>query len=217
MRILKPVALALCLSSVLFAGSAFAGPQFHLPHLGSSSTTSAPNEDAIVQSFIQSQGQILAAQVLLAKAYGLKDQAAACEAQEMTLKSSGVDTDTLKKTVDVSNSANAAIAAQQDKQATLTNQEKTYYAQSLPHFAEGVLGTHKVAQEAEQFAGAAHGSMGLSALSGGVTKLRDATFIARAMPSYSKSVYSVFRKTIEIGRNNGVQVPANATAALGSL
>jgi hypothetical protein len=205
----------MCLSSVLFAVSAYA--QFHLPHLGSSSTTTAPNEDAMLQSFIQSQGQILAAQVLLAKAYGLKDQAAACEAQETALQSSGVDTDTLKKTVDVSNSANAAIAEQQDKQAALTAQEKTYYAQSLPHFAEGVLGTRKVVQEAEQFAGAAHGSMGLSTLSGGITKLRSATFIARAMPSYSKSVYSVFRKTVEIGRNNGVQVPSNATAALGSL
>lgn len=217
MRSLKSAAIALCVSGALFAGSAYAGPQFHLPHFGSSSTASAPNEGAMVQSFVQSQGQILAAQVLLAKAYGLKDQAAACQAQETALKSSGVDADVLKKTVDVSNSANAAIATQQSKQAALTTQEKTYYAQSLPHFAEGVLGTRKVAQEAEQFAGAAHGSMGLSALSGGLTKLHAAEFIAQAMPSYSKSVYSVFRKTVEIGRNNGVQVPANATAALGSL
>lgn len=215
MQILKPAAVALCLSGVLVAGSAYA--QFHLPHLGSSSTASAPNEGAMVQSFSQSQGQVLAAQVLLAKAYGLKDQAAACEAQEAALKSSGVDADTLKKTVDVSNSANAAIAAQQGKQATLTAQEKAYYTQSLPHFAEGVLGTRKVAQEAEQLASSSHTSMGLSVLSGGLTKLRAASFIARAMPSYSKSVYSVFRKTVEIGRNNGVQVPSNATAALGSL
>lgn len=215
MQILKPAALALCLSAALFAGSAYAG--FHLPQLGSSSAAAAPNEDAMVQSFVQSQGEILAAQVLLAKAYGLKDQAEACEAQATALKSSGVDTDTLKKTVDVSNSANAAIAAQQDKQAALTTQEKTYYAQSLPHFAVGVLGTRQVVEDAEQFAGAARGSMGLSALSGGATKLRAGMFIAHAMPSYSKNVYEVFRKTVEIGRNNGVQVPSDATAALGGI
>lgn len=216
MQLFKPAALALCLCGALSAGSAYAG--FHLPQLASSnSTANAPSEDAMVQSFIESQGQILAAQVLLAQAYGLKDQAAACEAQETALKSSGVDTDTLKKTVDVSNSANAAITAQQEKQATLTAQEKASYAQSLPHFAEGVLGIRKVTQEAGQFAGAAHGSMGLSALNGGLTKARAVAFIAQAMPSYSKSVYGVFRKTIEIGQNNGVQVPSNATAVLGSL
>lgn len=218
MKIAKPTVLALCVSGLLIAGTASA--QFRLPHLGSSSTSStdtAASQDSLVQSFIASQSEVLAAQALLAKAYGLKEQADACEAQEAALKSSGTDADTLKKAVDISDSANAAISEQQAKQATLTTDEKAYYAQSLPHFAKGVVGTRNVVSQAEKFTESAKGSAGLSALTMGVSKLKAGLFVAKSMPSYSKSLYDVFRKTVSISQNNGVAVPSDATAALQGL
>lgn len=220
----KNIVLAACIVSGLFSATV-ANAGLHLPGFGSSSPNSSPPTnssppnavDSLIGSFVGSQREILAAQYLLAKAYGLKDQAEACEVQEKALESTGLDADALKKAVDVSNSANDAISAQQARRATLTAAEKDYYGQSLPHLIKGVIGTRNVIVLTEKIVGSAKGSGGVSVLSAGFTKMREVTFIARSVPSYSKSLFDVFRKTVSIGRNNGVSVPDNATQALSSL
>jgi hypothetical protein len=112
-----------------------------------------------------SSTEVLAAQILLSKAYDLKDQAALLQSQQTALQSGAVDTDTLEKTVDISSKANDEITTQQNKQTALTAQEKDYYAQSLPHFAKGVVGTRDMVAQAQKFTTTAKGSMtGLSAL-----------------------------------------------------
>lgn len=214
------IALSACILSAVFLANT-ASAQFHLPtQLGgapnsTSSTNAMAAQDQLVRSFIASQTQVLAAQSLLAKAYGLKDQAAACDAQAKALQSAGTDTDVLKKTVDISESANNAISAQQAKQATLTADEKQYYVQSLPHFAVGVVGTRQVVLQAEKFTSVARGSG--TSLMLGMSKLKAGLFIAKSTPSYSESVFDVFRKTVSIGQNNGISVPSDATQALQNL
>jgi hypothetical protein len=217
------LALTVCIVTGLFAATT-ASAQFHLPtSLGSATSSNSSSDalaaqDALVKSFVASQSEVLAAQSLLAQAYGLKDQAAACDAQQKALESIGTDTNALQKTVDVSNSANDAIEAQQAKQTTLTAEEKEYYAQSLPHLAKGVIGTHDVVVQAEKFTTTAKGSMtGLSGLTTGLAKLKAGAFIAKSTPSYSKNLFDVFRKTMTISQNNGVKVPSDATQALTNL
>jgi hypothetical protein len=216
------IVLTACVISALFAAGA-ANAQFHMPSLGSSSSSSSSSDalaaqDQLVKSFVASQSEVLNAQSLLAQAYGLKDQAAACDAQQKALASGGTDADALQKTIDVSNSANDAIAAQQAKQATLTAEEKQYYAQSLPHFAKGVLGTRDLVVQAEKFTATAKNSMsGLSGMTTGLAKLKAGAYVAKSTPSYSKSLFDVFRKTVTIGQSNGVKVPSDATDALATL
>jgi hypothetical protein len=89
---------------------------------GSSSNAAGGNlaaQDALVKSFVASQIEVLTAQSFLAQAYGLKDQALLCDEQAKALQSTSVDTDTLKKTVDVSDQTNDLITAQQNKESTL--------------------------------------------------------------------------------------------------
>lgn len=212
-------------TTLLIATSANA--QFHLPSaLGGSPSASSSSsagdpsvaQDALVKSFVGSQLEVLAAQSLLAQAYGLKQTADLLDAQQKDLQSGAVDKDTLKKTVDISSNANDEITAQQDKKTVLTTEEKGYYSQSLPHFARGVMGTHEVIAQAAKFTSAAKGSMtGLSGISGGLTKLKAGAFVARSTPSYSKNLFDVFRKTMSISQSNGVKTPSDATQALGSL
>lgn len=204
-----------------------ANAQFHLPSAlgGSPSASSTAGsgdamvaQDALVKSFIGSQIEVLAAQSLLAQAYGLKHSVDDIDAQQRALQSGTVDTDTLKKTIDVSDKANDEITAKQNEKTTLTAEEKEYYAQSLPHLVKAVIGTHDVITQAARFTSAAKGSMAsLSGLTGGLTKLRAGVFVARSTPSYSKNLFDVFRKTMSISRNNGVVAPSDATQALGSL
>lgn len=206
----------------LFAATS-ASAQFHLPTSLSSTSSSSSSDalaaqDALVKSFVASQSEVLAGQSLLAQAYGLKDQAKLCDDQQKALQSTSVDTETLKKTVDISSQANDEISEQQAKQTTLTAEEKEYYAQSLPHLAKGVIGAHDVVVQAEKFTTTAKGSMtGLSGLTTGMAKLKAGAFVARSTPSYSKNLFDVFRKTMTISQNNGVKVPSDATQALGAL
>lgn len=222
---MKPIKLAFAaclLSGLFFAGTASA--QFHMPKLGGSSQSQSSDAQAaqtkLVKNFVAAQTETLTAQALLAQAYGLKSQAAACQVQIKALKSSGTDKDTLKKTVDISNSANKAIAAQQVKHTTLSAKKKDYYAKSLPHFVKGLIGTRKLVTESSQFLQTAKSSAtssGLSGLVGGATKLKAGLFVAKSIPSYAKSLADVVRKTVSIGKKNGVKIPDNATSVLGSL
>ena len=215
------IALA-CATFALFAATT-ASAQFHLPSLPSSGSSSSSSDamaaqDQLVKSFVASQSEVLSAQSLLAQAYGLKEQAEACDAQQKALASGATNANDLQKTIDVSNSANDAIAAQQAKQTTLTAEEKQYYAQSLPHFAKGVMGTRDVVMQAEKFVATAKSSMtGLSGMTTGLAKLKAGAYVAKSTPSYSKSLFQVFRKTVTIGQNNGVKVPSDATDALAGL
>ena len=200
-----------------------ANAQFHLPAaLGGSSSASSGDamaaQDSLVKSFVSSQTEVLAAQELLSRAYGLKDQADLLDATQKALQSGSLDTDALKKTVDISSKANDEITAQQDKQTVLTAEEKQAYVQSLPHFAKGVIGTKQVIAQAEKFTSAAKGSMtGVSGLASGMTKLKAGVYVARATPSYAKTLFDVFRKTMSISRSNNIAIPSDATAALGGI
>jgi hypothetical protein len=111
------------------------------------------------------------------------------------------------------------ITAQQSKQSSLSDEEKQYYIQSLPHFAKGIIGTHDVVSKAATFTSGLKntGTNIGSLLSVGTSKLTAGMFIAKSTPSYSKNLFDVFRKTVTIGQNNGVKAPADVTSALGSL
>lgn len=220
------IKLSVGVAAALFVATS-ANAQFHLPSvLGGSPAASSDSgqsdpmvaQDALVKSFVGSQIEVLTAQSFLAQAYGLKQSAEELDAQQRALQSGTVDTDTLKKSIDISDKANEEITARQNDQATLTAEEKEYYTQSLPHFAKGVMGTHDVIVQAAKFTSAAKSSMtGLAGLGSGLTKLKAGAFVARSTPSYSKNLFDVFRKTMLISQKNGVQAPSDATQALGSL
>jgi hypothetical protein len=189
-----------------------------MEHKSSSNADLGTSQQALITDFVGSQREVLQAQALLERAYGFKDKAELLQAQQKALSSGPVDENSLKKTVELSRSANKQIAAEQAKQGALTSQEKAAYTASLPHFADGVIGTTKTVTAAQNFASSAEsGGGGLAGMVSGADKLKVGLYIAKVTPAYSKELYSVFKKTVMIGRKNGVTIPANATNALGSL
>jgi hypothetical protein len=216
----------------LFALSGAAHAQFGLPSIpgvhGKPSNAAAQkngadasvSSDALVQSFVQSNKEILTAQSLLELAYGNKHQAALLQSESDKLKSSGVGQDQIKKVVDLSNSTSKDLAEKQAEKATFSAEEKKYYVQSLPHFAKGVIGTQKLVKVAAAFAEGSKSSMtggGLMSLGAGMAKMKIGMYIAKATPGYSKNVFDTFRKTVAIGKSNKVKMPADATSALSNL
>jgi hypothetical protein len=221
-------ALSIALISLLGAGTAQA--QFKLPAaLGGSTPAAAPaagsdaavSQDSLVRTFVASQTEVLAAQQELAQAYGLKDQAALIASEQQALSSGGVtEASQIQTSIQVSDNANAAIAAKQAEQSTLSEEGKQHYAASLPHFLKGVVGTRQLVLEATKFGANAKNSMasgGLTGLASGMTKLKAGTYVAKSTPAYSKQVFDAFRKTVAIGQSSGVKVPTDATKALTDL
>jgi hypothetical protein len=224
--------LALALSTACTAALAGAFP-IKLPLGGSkdsAATTSAANDaagdpavaqDGMVRTFVASQLEVLAAQHELALAYDLKDQAAILASEQASLSSGGtLEAKALQTSMERSEAANAAIAEKQAQQATLSEEGKQHYVNSLPHFAKGVVGTRQLLGEVTHFTSSMKASAtggGLAGLGGGMTKLKAGMVIAKGTPSYSKSVFDMFRKTLSIGQSNGVKAPADATSALAGL
>jgi hypothetical protein len=220
--------LSIAVVSLLAAASAHA--QFKLPGAlgGSNAPAAAPSEgdaavsqDSLVRTFVASQTEVLAAQQELAQAYGLKDQAALIASEQQALSSGGVtEASQIQTSIQVSDSANAAIAAKQAEQATLSEEGKQHYAASLPHFVKGVAGTRELVLQASKFTSSAKSSMasgGFAGLAGGMTKLKAGAYVAKSTPAYSKQVFDAFRKTVSIGQSSGVKIPADATHAIGDM
>lgn len=222
MKIGKCTVLASSLA--LLAVTGIAQAQFKLPSAlggGAKSSSSGADDgvssDALVRSFVDSNKEILTAQSLLELAYGNKEKAALLQSESDALKSEGVDSDQIKKMVELSQTTNEELAAKQAQQTEFSTEEKKYYTQSLPHFAKGAIGTRKLVTEAGHFGASAKSSMMSAGLSGGMGKMKAAMYVAKATPAYSKSVFNTFRKTISIGKSNKLTMPANATAALSDL
>lgn len=227
MKLAKTVYLVCGLALLGTVGVAQA--QFKMPKLlGGSDTTTTPDSatgvqdanisnDALVRSFVASNQEILIAQKYLALAYGEKDKAALLQAESDALQSPGVGKDELKKAVDLSTRTNQELAVKQAEKATLSAEERDLYIQSLPHLIRGTVGAKKLVTDVASFGRNAKGSLLQAGLGGGLTKLQAALFVAKSTPEYSKSVFSTFRKTVSIGKSNGVKMPADATAALSGL
>jgi hypothetical protein len=230
MNITKRTLSTALILSLAAAGTAQA--QFKLPAaLGGSTPAAAPatatgtdaavSQDSLVRTFVASQTEVLAAQQELALAYDLKDQAALIASEQQALSSGGVtEASQIQTSLQVSDNANAAIAAKQAEQSNLSDEGKQHYAASLPHFLKGVVGTRQLVLEATKFGASAKSSMasgGLTGLAGGLTKLKAGAYVAKSTPSYSKQVFDAFRKTVAIGQSNGVKMPTDATKALTDL
>jgi hypothetical protein len=217
-------------AATLLAAAGSAQAQFKLPSIlgGPAPATVAINgsdtavsQNSLVRTFIASQTELLAAQQELALAYDLKDQSALIASEQQALSSGGVtEAARIKTSIQVSSDANAAIAAKQAEQTTLSEEGKQHYIASLPHFLKGIIGTRQLILEATRFGDATKNSIaggGLAGLASGITQVKAGAYVVMSTPAYSKQVFDAFRKTVSIAQSSGVKMPSDATNALTDL
>jgi hypothetical protein len=220
--------ISLITVAMLLAASGTAQAQFKLPAILGGATTASPNADSsstaavsqnsLVRIFIASQTEVLAALQELALAYDLKDQSALLASEQQALASGGVlEASQIKTSIQVSTDANAAIAAMQAQQTSLSEEGKQHYVASLPHFLKGVIGTRQLIIEATRFGAATKNSIasgGIAGIASGMTQVKAGAYVVMSTPAYSKQVFDAFRMTVSIGQSSGVKVPADATQAI---
>ncbi|MDO7993524.1 hypothetical protein EXW04_15950, partial [Enterococcus faecium] len=117
----------------------------------SASSAAAPDEaaqEALVRRFVSAQSHALQAQTAFARALGLAEQVQLLEAEGQGVAAGSVSVDAMKKSVSVSEAAQAAINERQAAQPELT-------AESKQHSAEGLVSLLASAAEAQKLGGEA--------------------------------------------------------------
>lgn len=213
------IALALATTFVAPAHAQF-GKLKDLAGGGSSSSSSvAPSEadqEALVRRFAASQSHSLEAQTAFAKAFGLAEQVQLLEAERQALSSGSVNVDQMKKSVSVSEAAQAAIDERVAAKPELSAESKQHYTDGLIALAASAVEGQKLSGEASNFANGMK-SLGATQLATVGRKLVAGAWVAKESPGYLKGLYSSSKAALTFARASKIKVPGNAESLLDTL
>ncbi len=166
-----------------------------------------------MRRFVSSQSHSLQAQTSFARAFGLAEQVQLLEAERQALSSGSVSVDAMKKSVSVSEAAQAAINERQAAQPELN-------AESKQHYAEGLVCCWRRA-EAQKLGGeASNFTAGMKNL--GATRRPSAAscagaWVAKESPGFIQGLYGSTKSAVTFARKSKVKVPSNADSMLDTL
>lgn len=184
-----------------------------------SSSAAAPNEaaqEALVRRFVSSQSHSLQAQTSFARAFGLAEQVQLLEAERQALSSGSVNVDQMKKSVSVSEAAQAAINERVAAQPELSAESKKHYADGLVSLVASAAEGQKLSGEASNFAGGMK-NLGATQLATVGRKLAAGAWVAKESPGYLKGLYNSSKSAMTFARAAKIKVPGNADAMLDGL
>lgn len=170
----------------------------------------AASPGMVVGKFVESQSHIIAAQIKFAEAFDLQDQVTLLKAEQQALSAEQVDTSALKKSREVSDGAQEAIAARMQDQPQLDASGKSAYAEGLVSYGKGLLAA-KLTLDAAQAAGRSFGASSLSGTG------RAAVYVTKESPGYFNSLRTSSKMIFEYGKRNDLSPPSDATSMLDGL
>lgn len=227
MKYMQASALALSFA-LAFAFAAPANAQItKLPigGLGAKSQSQTPADSAGSHSgflgrFLAARVEMNNAQLALAKAFELKDQVAALEAEQVALKSGSLDSDGYKKSKELSEGVTAALAERMDAGVELSAEGQKNFVAALPPLARGTLMTAQLPAEAKAWAESAQSAASSGSMQEKIklgATARTAASVAKDMPGFAKLSIDNYKKVVGYGSAKKIPMPKDATDALGSL
>lgn len=170
-------------------------------------------------NFQSAQTDIIGAQLLLAEALELDEQAKALKVAADALASGDLDSDTAKESIQVSNSASAAISEKLEGGTELSEEGREKYIESIPHLVSGTYKATKLPAQAQDLVK----NIQQVAKSGSPMQKVEAAklavpmgSIAQAIPGFTNSTFDCYRKVITFGQANDLPMPEDATSLLGA-
>ncbi len=156
--------------------------------------------------FLAARIEMNQAQIELAEAFDLKDQVTLLQTEQTRLQGGALDANGLKESTVLSNNVDAAIQDKIQQKAVLSDEGKKHYQAAMPHLVIGTLLTVKLIAE------------GKSAIESSSMIEKIALIAAlKDMPGFVRSVVSSYKMVFTYGKENNIQMPANASDALGTL
>lgn len=197
------------------------------PSLGKKKTSS-PSVDGstaqqtkLIKDYMGAELKYTEANLLMAKAFDLKDELEALETEKEVLSQGNVMTkDEIKKHRVTSGAVRSKINTKMAEGAVLSAEGKAYYGKSLEKYFEGVIATKGLVDTAKSTLDGAKSVISNASFmekSKLAKTFKEALYLAPKIPGDAKLALETGSKYVTYAKSNHVKVPKNATAALGDL
>ena len=168
--------------------------------------------EALVVTFQESQAHALDAQVSFAEAFGLQDVATNLKVEQQNLSSGQLDQDALKKTREISQSAQQAINAKMEETPELDADSRGKFTEGLVHYGKALISAKAAADAAPGVASSISSNpMSLNA------SARTGLAVAKQVPDYFNNLRKSTAMVFAYGKRNNIEPPAEATSLLAGL
>lgn len=217
------LALTLAVSTAALPAHAQFGKFKEMAGIGggnnAAASAGAPDEaaqEALVRRFVTSQSHSLEAQTSFARAFGLAEQVQLLEAERQALSSGAVSVDAMRKSVSVSESAQAAINERLAAQPELSSESKQHYARGLVQLLASAAEARQLGGEASGFAAGLRNLAPTQMATVG-RKLAAGAWVAKESPGFLQGLYASSKSAMTFAKASKVSVPANAESLLDGL
>jgi hypothetical protein len=166
---------------------------------------SSVSADSLVKNYVTGTQLVINSDAMLLKALGLKDQSAQAELSAKNL-TQGATVGALEEAAKLQTENNKALAeAMSANKVTLSADSKKDYARGVLELVKGIKAYVGMAGDVKGFKPslASVGSSGSAAL-----------FVVKSLPGSLSSLKDTLKRSIAFAKENNVQLPADATAAL---
>jgi len=220
MTVLTCGTLSLAAMQPAFAGFGFGSFAKHLLHpAGGASPAMLAQQSKLVTDFAGSQGQILTAQWLLAKAFGDKTQAEELAADEKAL-GEGASTKPIEKAIADSSRANTLIKAQMQKGDALSKRGRQLYVKALPHYANGLARGVAMRPDFPNFLSNAQRAISSASLLEKLSvknKLAAGLYVAEHGLGYLKQIQGTTGDLLTYAKKEKISVPTNVLTRIPAI
>jgi hypothetical protein len=206
------------LACAALGASTAAFAQFSLPSIPGlgKSGGSAPQADLggqqtnLVRNFVAANVDVLKANSKMADALGLKGKAGDAEAVAQQLSSGATaDKDSATKSSTAVGDTSGAIAARLAEKPQLDAAAKATFAAGLVHMVSGV---RKYAGLGKDVSDMSSGLKSASPMQ--LASMGGAAYVVSNFPTSATNVSKALKNAIDFAKDNGIEVPADATQAL---
>lgn len=191
------------------------------------STASSPSVDQLFNSFVNAQLKVMIAQEKLSEAYGMKEQSDLLQLQIDSLSSSALDSskgdsdekkspgkknlDEVKKSIEISNSAQAQIDQYIEQDRQLDPKSKKAYSDGVNAYVIAVKESYLYLDSVKSFGT----DTSMSGLMGKAKGAQTIAFVTKSTPPYLKSFFDSTKKVFAYAEKQKIKVPKDATSMLG--
>lgn len=176
------------------------------------------SQDALIQSYGAAASLVVQAQEQFLLAYGMKDEAAALSETAKVLGSgSSLDKEEVKTVSKQSKSADKAIAEKIESGEELNAEGKEHYVKGLGLYAQGLLATKGMTNEASAFNDSAMAQINSASMmekASVTSKLSVGTYVAKELPGFISNLTNGLTKAVSYAKSADIPVPDEAASLL---
>lgn len=223
MKILKltPIVIALSIAVSFSAHADWSS----LKKAAQSQTAAAPDVNAaqseMLKKYVLSAVSISEAQLHLANAFKQNELADKIEAEKKALESGAVSPKDSVNTIQQHSQELSNLMSQAENEGIKLDEEsKAHYVKAILPYVLGLVGTNEVAKSAPGFLDSAQSAISSASLTQKLSvtnNLSEGMWLAKELPGFTKDLYDTTKLMLTFAKSNGVEVPEDATKALGNF